>query len=49
MCPGVWVYEAYLRIEEGRAVRITMTVIEEPDVRCGDLTLGTQRKLDRVD
>jgi hypothetical protein len=49
ICLGVFAYEAYLRIEEGRAVRIRMTVIDVPDPPCPDLTLGTQRKLVRVD
>jgi hypothetical protein len=49
MCQGVFVYDAYLRIEEGRAVRIAMTVIEVPDQPCSELTLGTQRVLVRVD
>jgi hypothetical protein len=31
MCMGIFGYEAFLRIEEARAVRIRMTVIEVPD------------------
>ena len=48
-CLGVYVYEIYLRIEEGRAVRIRMTVIEVPERPCSVLSLGTQRTLVRVD
>jgi hypothetical protein len=49
ICVGIFAYEAYLRIEGGRAVRAHKTVIEVPDEPCPDLKLGTQRVLTRVD
>jgi ABC-type transport system substrate-binding protein len=49
LCVGISVYEVYLQIEEGRAVRARMTVAEEPDPPCPDYRLGTQWKLVRAD
>jgi hypothetical protein len=49
LCEGIIVYEVYLQIEEGRAVRARMMVAQEPDPPCPDYRLGTQWKLVRVD
>ncbi len=48
-CEGIGVYEAYLRIEGGRAVRLRMKVIEASDPSCLERRLGTQVKFVRVD
>jgi hypothetical protein len=49
ICEGIFAYDAYLRIEDGRAVRARKTVIEVPEEPCPDLKIGTQRVLTRVD
>jgi hypothetical protein len=49
VCMSLLVYEAYLQIEEGRAVRARLTIIEEPDPPCSGYGRGTQRRLERVD
>ena len=49
VCLSILVYEAYLQIEQGRAVRARLTIIEEPDPPCEGYRPGTQRRLMRVD
>jgi hypothetical protein len=49
VCLSLLVYEVYLQIEEGRAVRARLTIIEEPDPPCPGYGRGTQRRLERVD
>jgi hypothetical protein len=49
LCVGIYVYEAFLRIQEGRAVRARMTEIDVPDHTCPDRRLRRLWSLARVD
>ena len=48
-CLGIYTYEIHLRIEEGRAVRLRMTLLEEGDPPCVNGRLDSQMTLVRVD
>ena len=49
ICAGIYIYEAALRIEEGRAVSARMTEVDVPDHTCPDRRLRRLWKLERVD
>jgi hypothetical protein len=49
ICPSIYVYQASLRIQEGRAVRARMTEIDVPDQTCPDRRLRRLWSLVRVD
>jgi hypothetical protein len=49
ICAGIYVYEAWLLIQEGRAVRARMTEIDVPDQTCPDRRLRRLWNLMRVD
>ena len=49
VCEAILVQEAYLRIEEGRAVRLRQVTIEKPDPPCPGHGLGMDRLAVRVD
>jgi hypothetical protein len=48
-CVGIYAYDVYLQIVEGRAVRLRMTLIEEGDPPCVNARLDSQLNLVRVD
>jgi hypothetical protein len=48
-CVGNYAYDIYLRMEEGRPVRLRMTLIEEGDPPCVNGRLDSQLQLVRVD
>jgi hypothetical protein len=48
-CEGVFGCEAYLRIQDGRAVRLRLHAVEVPDQPCDVLSLTRDRILVRVD